>query len=397
MNSEAPKPDLRGVRALVLFGGAQLLGQERANLEVFRTLAGFGLEARFITHRKRGGDEIQPELDRLGFGWTTAPFGYHWTRKMAGAHFGYFLLNLYGLVANSWRVWREVRRWRPTHLYVTHWETFSLALPALLWVKVPLIYRAGDELPVHSAFHRWLTRRLAHRVTRMVCVSKFILESCVAAGVPRERMQVIYSHPSARKQAEPPELPTVPPGALVLAYAGQISEHKGVGLLLDAVRRMVGRGDNIVLWAAGKSDWGSDLLEQLKQRAQEAGLAGRVHFFGYVADVSSVLEHCDVHVCPSLFPDPLPNVVNEAKQHGKPSVVFPAGGIPELIVHEVDGYICRDSSVEALMEGVAYFLADAARREAAGAAARKSLGEKFGREKYQREWAGVFLKTKDGT
>jgi glycosyltransferase involved in cell wall biosynthesis len=167
--------------------------------------------------------------------------------------------------------------------------------------------------------------------------------------------------------------------------------------LLDVVKRMIGRGDDIVLGIAGKSDWGSGLLAQLKQQTQEAGLEGRIHFFGYLADVTPVLEHCDVHVCPSLFPDPLPNVVNEAKLHGKPSVVFPTGGIPELIVHEADGYICRESSAEALMEGIAYFLADAARREAAGAAARKSLDEKFGREKYQREWAEVFLKTRHGT
>ena len=394
MTSEAPKPDLRGVRVLVLFGGAYLFGQERANLEVFRSLAELGLEARFITHRKLGSREIQPELDRLGFSWTTAPFGYHWTKKMPGVHFGYFLLNLYGEFANSWRVWREVKRWRPTHLYVIHWEIFSLAMPALLWVPLPLVFRAGDEPALHTAFHRWLMRCLTRRTSHMVCISKFIYERYVCAGMAREKMTVIYNYPPERAGTAPPELPQIPEEALVVTYVGQISEHKGVLVLIEAVERMIQQGRNIVLWMVGEIGWGSPLLETLKERVAAAKLQDRIYFFGYVQNVFPILARSDIHVCPSLFAEPLSNVVGEAKLCGKPSVVFSSGGLPELIEHGVDGYVCREPSAEALMEGIAYFLADEARRVAAGTAARKSLAEKFGRENYQRAWAQVFLKTK---
>ena len=83
----------------------------------------------------------------------------------------------------------------------------------------------------------------------------------------------------------------------------------------------------------------------------------------------------------------------EAKKESLPSVVFPVGGIPELIEHRVDGYICRDQTVEALVEGINYLVIDAEMRRAAGTAARRSLEEKFGKERFRREWAELFLTT----
>ena len=60
-------PRLDGMRVLVLFGGTDWFGQERANLEVFRCLRELGLQARFVTCGKFGAQVIQPELTRLGF------------------------------------------------------------------------------------------------------------------------------------------------------------------------------------------------------------------------------------------------------------------------------------------------------------------------------------------
>src|SRR6185295_4121228 len=124
---------LSGVRVLVLFGGDRWFGQERANLEVFRNLVPQGLKARFVTSSKWGAKHIQPELERAGFEWTTAPFGYHWGKYLLGRYCYYLLFNLYGIVVTSWKVWREARRWRATHLYAPNWLHFSYALPAV-WV-----------------------------------------------------------------------------------------------------------------------------------------------------------------------------------------------------------------------------------------------------------------------
>ena len=116
-------------------------------------------------------------------------------------------------------------------------------------------------------------------------------------------------------------------------------------------------------------------------------------FLGYVENVFPFLRRSDLHVCPSVSSEGLSHVVGEAKLCGKPSVVFPTGGLPELVEHRIDGYICKDCTVESLIEGLRYFLADEAGRRIAGLAASRSLEERFGLDRFRRQWTEVFLST----
>jgi glycosyltransferase involved in cell wall biosynthesis len=388
-------PRLDGIRVLVLFGNNRIFGSEIGNLEVFRQMARLGLRARFITSRRWGHHEIQPALDRLGFEWTTAPFGYRWSKYMLGRHFGYFLLNLYGVVATSWRLWREVRTWKPTHIYCMNWMFFTNAMPAILWSRLPLIYRAGDELPTHTRFHRWIVEKLSRRVNRVVCVSNFIRQGMLHTGFAEKKLTVLYSYPAGRpRKVSSPKLPAKPPGARVLIYVGRVSEAKGTVVLLDAVERLVRQEKDLVLWVVGSSDEEDKTCDELRKRVELTGNQQRIFFLGHVDDVSSIYSQADIHICPSVTTEALPHVVLEAKQCGKPSVVLPTGGIPELIEHEVDGYVCRAKTAEALAEGIRFFLNDPEKRRLAGEAARRSLEEKFGEERFRRAWAEVFAEGK---
>jgi glycosyltransferase involved in cell wall biosynthesis len=106
-----------------------------------------------------------------------------------------------------------------------------------------------------------------------------------------------------------------------------------------------------------------------------------------------LLRHCDLHVCPSIVDDPSPNVIVEAKREGVPSVAFSVGGVPELIQHQVDGFLCRAMDGQGLIEGLRYFMEDPKRREVAGQAAHESYERDFGFERFQRQWARVFRET----
>ena len=68
------------------------------------------------------------------------------------------------MAATSWRVWREVRDWKATHLYIMNWLFYVYAAPAIWLLNIPLVYRAGDEFSAHTAFHRWITRSLLKRI-----------------------------------------------------------------------------------------------------------------------------------------------------------------------------------------------------------------------------------------
>ncbi|MBE0545460.1 MAG: glycosyltransferase family 4 protein [Verrucomicrobia bacterium] len=389
--SDSPSlPRLDGVRVLVLFGAIPLHGQERGNIEVFRALAGLGLKARFITHRQWGHLAVQPELDRLELKWTTAPFGPLMGKNLFGPD---IFRSLYGMLRTNWVLWREVRGWRPTHLHCMNWLYVLYATPLLFLLRIPMIYRLGDCPPQSTFLHRWLWRLICRRANSVVCISEFIHSELRQSGGTPRSSQVIYNLPPHRPGHLADASVQSPPGAMRLSYVGQISAEKGVPVLVEAARRCLSTGRNLSMCLAGDYSWQNPMAEALMAGIKAEGLEGRIQFLGYQENVPALLRASSLHVCPSMCREALGNVVLEAKAQGIPSVVFPDGGLSELIEHQVDGFICRDKTVESLVEGIEWFLDHPEERKRAGEAARRSLQEKFGERRFQRQWAEVFQST----
>lgn len=82
------------------------------------------------------------------------------------------------------------------------------------------------------------------------------------------------------------------------------------------------------------------------------------HFLGTICDdeqLALAYAAMDVFVCPSLQ-DNLPNTVAEALACGTPCVGFRTGGIPDLIVHEHNGFLAEPMDAISLLEGIEHCL-----------------------------------------
>jgi len=383
--------DLSGIRVLVLFGGAHFYGQERANIEVMRTLRERGAEIFVITDERHAGGEVEGQLARLGFPFSSAQLTVHWHYAIRRPR--YFLFNLKALVSTARELVRQARRWKPTHLYVMNWGYFASGFFGFRTLRLPLIFRAGDLLPDHSIFHRWISRQLLRRADLTVCNSQFLARDMKRIGVSRDRLRVICNHPPLRDETTAAESTPAKPGGVTFLFIGQVARHKGIFVLVDAVREMIRMGNDVALLIAGGSPLTDPQLDRLKGDIAGREFAQRIVFLGARQDVAQLFRQSDVHVCPSLFEDPSPNVILEAKRAGVPSVAFPVGGIPELIEHEIDGFLCRETSRQALIEGLAFFAQNSQARQAAGLAARQSYETTFGFPRFQREWVEVFRDT----
>jgi glycosyltransferase involved in cell wall biosynthesis len=115
---------------------------------------------------------------------------------------------------------------------------------------------------------------------------------------------------------------------LVFGYLGRIVPEKGVHVLIDALSAT---GSNWKLNVAGAGP--EDYLIDLKRRA-----AGRVHFQGWTAP-GDFFDKVDVLVLPSLWPEPAGRTILEAYQHRIPVIVTNRGGMPELVLHGVTGWV----------------------------------------------------------
>jgi len=69
--------------------------------------------------------------------------------------------------------------------------------------------------------------------------------------------------------------------------------------------------------------------------------------------------------------------------------VTQSGALPEMVRHTVDGWVCSDTTADAIAEGLQYFLADPERARLAGDEARASELV-YNRGRFAAEWADIF-------
>ena len=130
-------------------------------------------------------------------------------------------------------------------------------------------------------------------------------------------------------------------------------------------------------------------LNQLKNNSQFSilnsqlqtvciGKGGR--YISNPEEMALMYSAADVFVIPSLQ-DNLPNTIAEAMSCGTPCVGFNVGGIPEMIDHQVNGYVAKYKDVTDLAEGIQYVLTHDM-REAALHKAASAYGETHVAQKY---------------
>jgi glycosyltransferase involved in cell wall biosynthesis len=375
------------LRVLVIFGNIPLLGQERGNIRVFETLKTQGVDALFVTHAEYGHELIQPELDRLGLHWVTAPYCSRFVRGMG---IGRWLRNLWTVLTASWQFWRLARRYGPTHIHVANPLYFINFLPALCLVRTPVIYRCGDTPAVHDWLHRLLwTQVISRRVSHFVAISQYVKGTLRRIGVTSDKISVIYNSPPSRRVLG--ESPPVQrrEGLTTILYVGQLSREKGLDLLIECALELCRARVQVRLLIAGDYSFQNPFARGLIEKVSKAGLDEQIHFLGFVNSPAALYEISDIHVFPSVWEEPLGNVAMEAKQAGIPSVVFSSGGIPETIEHLVDGYICEHKTAAALTRGLLHFIEDEARCLEAGRRAKDSL-VRLGVPEFSDKWKDVY-------
>jgi glycosyltransferase involved in cell wall biosynthesis len=185
---------------------------------------------------------------------------------------------------------------------------------------------------------RWHARALAAReselaqarnhVARFIAPSRFLLERCVAAGFPRERM-VQADYGFSRPATPPAPRAARAPGApLRVAYVGTLSDYKGVEVFARAVERVE---EGLTATIHGHLEWFPEVATRLRSIA--ARCRDRLLLAGPFEPDSrdAVLSGIDLLVVPSLWWENSPLTIHEAWQHGIPVLASDRGGMAELL------------------------------------------------------------------
>jgi glycosyltransferase involved in cell wall biosynthesis len=387
------RPLAAPVRVVACCGGmVSVFGVERMTFEVLRVLRQGGASVHCLLN-SWGSSRIVPLAEEIGATWS--PGGYRAPLKRRGLTVAAVIRLAWDIAATSAALWRDARALRATHVLVTDFVVVLRNLPALALLRlggthvVMKVGNAPDSSPFYDRLWRWM---VAPFVDMFVANSQFTAAALRQVGVAERKVSVI-AHAAPRR---PPADDPPPFDARRVVFVGQMIPWKGPDLLLDAVAALVARGIDVTVDLVGDiGGWESPVWAgyqaRLRQRAAQPDLAGRVRFLGRREDVPALLASAAVHCVPSQPEqrEAFGVVVVEAKEAGVPSVVTPYGGMPELIEHRRDGWVCADGTAASIAEGLEYFLVDAERREEAAAAARRSAG-RVSHAAFARAWRGLF-------
>jgi glycosyltransferase involved in cell wall biosynthesis len=181
----------------------------------------------------------------------------------------------------------------------------------------------------------------------VVSPSVFYRETFTRAGMPAERIVVCRFGVDAPGRAA-----GVRPGAprpLRVGYLGQVAWHKGVHVLLGAVRRLGAAPLRVTVHGdPSRVPAYTAALRRLAQGDDRVTIGP-----AFARDeLARVLAGLDVVAVPSLWPEAGPLVAYEALAHGVPVVAAALGSIPEVVRDGSNGLLVAPGDPGPLAEAL---------------------------------------------
>jgi starch synthase len=303
-------------------------------------------------------------------------------------------------------------------VHVHTWYTHLGGILAKLNYGIPLVLTVHSLEPLRPwkreqlgggyDFSVWIERTAIEMADAVVAVSQETRRDVLRLfDVPEERVHVIHNgiepaeyRPAATTAAL--EKYGVDPNVPYLLFVGRITRQKGIVHLVRAIRHL-DPGFQVVL-CAGAPDTPEIAAEMKAAVAQAQQSRPGIVWIEEMVPRPAAIElysHAAVFCCPSIY-EPFGIINLEAMACETPVVASAVGGIPEVVVDGVTGYLVpvsqqSESPFEAtdperfardLAEPVNRLMSDPALRARMGAAGRERAVAEF-------SWAAIARRTRD--
>lgn len=211
-------------------------------------------------------------------------------------NFGKMGLAMFALTAYTVQAYRFLRSRRVDLVYAATGRCLLLIAPAARLAGIPVVWHAQGGLTKGAS---WLHRSMALLATRIVCVSKSVLQDLLQVCGPEiaRKASVVYNGiPDI--QSVPPKPPRGVPAAVT--FIGNLIPEKGPHHLIRAFAHLPQDvRANTDLWLVGPEPDPS-YGHYLRTLIDDLGITEQVHFTGYVPDVTPYIDKAAFIVYPSV-------------------------------------------------------------------------------------------------
>ncbi|MEE9128007.1 MAG: glycosyltransferase [Planctomycetota bacterium] len=179
----------------------------------------------------------------------------------------------------------------------------------------------------------------------VIAPSRFMRDCFEGQGFPRGVIRHLPYGIDAGRLKVAASAPRPHGGPLEIGYVGSLTPHKGVHLLISALREI--EGDGWRLHVHGNPDTHLEYTRQLQTLAADDA---RIKFHGGFppTELGTVLSGLDLIVVPSVWYENTPFTVLEAQMMNLPILASDLGGISEIVADGENGLLFEAGNVDML-------------------------------------------------
>src|SRR5205814_1296995 len=194
--------------------------------------------------------------------------------------------------------------------------------------------------------------------------------------LPQDRFEMIYNGVDVSRVKANPDLAkafrrrfSIPDGRAIVMQVSWMIPEKGISDFLEMARRVNSQREDVQFVLVGDGAY----RETYMNGAAALGLGDRVTFTGMIDDPfgEGVFQAADVVCQFSRWEEVFGWMIAEAMAHAKPVVATRVGGIPELIVDGVSGFLVERGDIESMSKRVLELLDASTKPSSMGDAARQ--------------------------
>lgn len=255
-----------------------------------------------------------------------------------------------------------------------------------------LAFHHGDtHTTLRQRAYNEIDRLTLRGADRVITVCQAFVPLLISRGVKPDRVRVLHNAaaPAQRfSDADRVRLREelgIGVHEAVILVVGRLSREKGQGHLIEALARL---SSTMPAWRLVVLGTGPE-LDRLRALAHTLGVASRILFVGFRADVAPFYGIADVVAIPSLT-EGSSNVLLEAMAAGSPIVATQVGGNPEIALHEETALLVPPADPSALTGALERLLTDRGLASRLTAAAQTRAMVEFSEQGYRQRLSSVY-------
>ena len=270
--------------------------------------------------------------------------------------------------------------------------------------------RCGKHVVVtrHSAFplsertkkfpfrqiYKYLNERYADRI---IAVSPVCRDYITEVGVREDMIDVLINgvehvpETTPEKREELRKRLGIENGVFTAGIIARLEPYKGHAYVIEAAKDLKAEGRKFCIIAAGTGS----LYDELRAKAEEAGVSDTVLFPGFVEDMPTIWSLLDIQINAS-YVEATSLAVLEGMSAGIPAVVSDCGGNPDIIRNGIDGFVFPMHDSHRLAECIAKMMDDGELRAKMGRSARERYNAEYTGGAFARRLEDIYGKIMGG-